>query len=339
MFKELHNLPKGILKLQAHELHNFLEAPTLIHLKGRKDETLFISVLLHGNEPVGWEALRILLKKYKCGGGKRELPRNLSLFIGNISAAAKKMRRLENQVDYNRVWPGGDTNCPETAMMQKVVDIMKEKNLFASIDIHNNTGINPHYGCINKTEKRFLRLAHLFRRLVIYFTRPTGVQSLAFSKLCPSITLEAGKAGAKSGTEHVIEYIEECLNLHELTNDELHHEEIDLYHTVATVKVPADTSFCFGKINDSQISFLNELELFNFSELDANTEWAEVQNKKVRLSVTNENGEDVFDEFFLNKEGKLITKKVIMPAMLTSDHKVIEQDCLCYLMERYELNG
>lgn len=338
MFKELHQLPEGILKLKAHELEKALESPALIHLQGKKNETLFISVLLHGNEPAGWDALRRLLKKYTCAGGKRELPRNMSIFIGNVAAAAKKMRRLDDQVDYNRVWPGGDASGPEADMMHRIVEIMKDRNLFASLDIHNNTGMNPHYGCINDTGNRFLRLAHLFRRLVIYFTRPSGVQSLAMSRLCPSITLEAGKAGDKRGITHVVEYIEECLNLHELSDKELHHEEIALYHTVATVKVPSDTSFCFGKIDNSQISFLNELERFNFSELKAGTVWAELQNDDIKLSVSNESGKDVFDEFFTVKDNKLLSGKTIMPAMLTTDHKVIEQDCLCYLMERYDRN-
>ena len=81
MFKELHHIPKGLLKLEAYELQSFLESPTLIHLNGKKNETLFVSVLLHGNEPVGWDALRILLKKYTCGGGQREDNTTLSVLL------------------------------------------------------------------------------------------------------------------------------------------------------------------------------------------------------------------------------------------------------------------
>jgi hypothetical protein len=74
-------------------------------------------------------------------------------------------------------------------MAQTIVDIMIEKQLFASIDIHNNTGLNPHYSCINKLAPQFFQLATLFGRFVVYFTRPKGVQasvSLSFVPLSRS---------------------------------------------------------------------------------------------------------------------------------------------------------
>lgn len=337
MLREFNSLPEGLLDLQACELLKALGGPSLIHLKGRKNETVFVSVLLHGNEPVGWDALKQVLANYKPGGGIRDLPRNLSIFIGNVFAAEKGLRRLEGQVDYNRVWPGGDENCEESKMMQQVVKVMSQRKLFVSLDIHNNTGINPHYGCINKTDNEFLRLAHLFRRLVIYFTKPSGVQSLAMSKLCPAITIEAGKAGDKAGVEHTALYIDECLHLYELSDKELHHEEIDLYHTVATVKVPPGYSFSFSKDDEADIHFHQELEKFNFSELQADTVWAEVSGAEIPLEVVNEANEDVRDKYFKVENNRLVSKISVMPAMLTTDRRVISQDCLCYLMERYSL--
>ena len=337
MYKEFNQLPEGILDLQSDQLYEFLEAPALIHLNGLKEETLFVSVLLHGNEPVGWDAIRQVLKRYVPGGGNRELPRNLSIFIGNVKAAAQGMRRLDGQVDYNRVWPGGSADCQESEMMANVVKTMTGKKLFASLDIHNNTGINPHYGCINKVDNRFLRLAHLFRRLVIYFTQPTGVQSLAFSNYCPAVTIEAGKAGAKKGVEHAVEYIDECLHLFELSDKALVHEEVDLFHTVATVKIPDNIQFNFDQGSNAQLNFHNELEHYNFSELNAGTVWAEYEGTEMPLSVFSENGEEVFDKYFTVSNGKVSNRKNVMPAMLTTNHKVIEQDCLCYLMERYNI--
>ncbi|MCW8949360.1 MAG: peptidase M14, partial [Sedimenticola sp.] len=86
MLNELDRLPDGLLSLQAHELASALGGPTLIHLQGRQTPALFISILMHGNETTGWEAMRQLLGQYLVGGGNRELPRSLSLFIGNVTA-------------------------------------------------------------------------------------------------------------------------------------------------------------------------------------------------------------------------------------------------------------
>jgi succinylglutamate desuccinylase len=336
MLTIIKGLPEGLLDLESRQLDGVLGGPTLIHLEGRRDDTLFVSVLLHGNETTGWEAVRRLLKTYDAGGGDKPLPRNLSIFIGNVAAARSGQRRLDGQPDYNRIWPGGEqTDSPEGSMMQLVADTMTQHNLFASIDIHNNTGINPHYGCINVVDNRFLRLALLFSRLVIYFIRPAGVQSLAMAKHCPSVTIEAGKVGDEAGVDHTLRFVDACLHLSELSDEPLHHEEVDLFHTVATVKVPQEASFGFDS-DEVTINFHSELERFNFSELPVGTVWAEVDGGDVPLEVISENGNPVSGRYFTNDNGVLKNRVTVMPSMLTTDHRIIEQDCLCYLMERWE---
>ena len=70
-------------------------------------------LLLHGNEPTGLLAIQSLLQRYK----DKILPRSLSIFFGNVSAASKRARRLDEQADYNRIWPGTElAECPETKM-------------------------------------------------------------------------------------------------------------------------------------------------------------------------------------------------------------------------------
>jgi hypothetical protein len=39
------------------------------------------------------------------------------------------------------------------------------------------------------------------------------------------------------------------------------------------------------------------------------------------------------------RRGELLTRRVVMPSMLTLDERVIRQDCLCYLMERFPIPG
>ena len=176
MLNEINKLPDGLLECPLESLESLLGGPTLIHLPGRRPEPLFVTVLAHGNESTGFYALQALLKKYR----DQELPRALSVFIGNVAAASQGLRFLDGQSDYNRVWPGTEQpDAPETVMMQRVVDSMRARKAFASIDVHNNTGINPHYGCINRVDNQFLHLASLFSRTVVYFIRPTGVQSMA----------------------------------------------------------------------------------------------------------------------------------------------------------------
>ena len=153
---QIHQVPEGFLELvDSTSIHQIFDQPTLLHLEGKKSRPLFISVLLHGNEDTGLLAVQNLLKKYQY----KELPHSVSIFFGNVIAAKMGVRRLDGQPDYNRVWPGTEhPECDESRLMQEVVTAMEKRKPFASIDVHNNTGKNPHYGCINSLEPEFFAL-------------------------------------------------------------------------------------------------------------------------------------------------------------------------------------
>jgi hypothetical protein len=334
MLMQYDAVPAGLLDLPATRLGEVLPGPALIHLPGRRTPALFVAVLLHGNEDTGWLAAQTVLRKYAASG----LPRALSLFIGNVEAARSGQRRLDGQPDYNRVWPGGEEGHPaESAMMQQVVDAMRVRDVFASIDIHNNTGLNPHYACVNRLEHRFLHLALLFSRIVVYFIRPRGVQSAAFAELCPSVTVECGKPGMPGSVEHAAAFIEASLHLSEFPAHPVAEHDVDLFHTVATVKVPEQVSFGFDA-PEGDIDFVPELDHFNFRELEHGERWGRVrQDGSARLQALDENGADIGARLFDYRQNQITLRQRLMPAMLTRDERVIRQDCLCYLMERIRM--
>ena len=51
-------------------------------------------------------------------------------------------------------------------------------------------------------------------------------------------------------------------------------------------------------------------------------------------AYTDVDGADVTDRYFRFDNCQIKTVREIMPSMLTLDRRVIQQDCLCYLMER-----
>ena len=337
MLTEIDYFPLELLELDAHQLASQLPGPTLIHLDGHRKPALFVSVLLHGNETVGWLAVQQLLKRYLNREGVFTLPRALSLYIGNVTAAAQGVRRLDGQPDYNRVWPGSELSASkEQAMMQQVVDLLAQRTLFASVDLHNNTGINPHYACINRLDHSFIYLGSLFGRTLVYFLRPTGVQSMALAKLCPAVTLECGKVGHRHGVEHAVEYLDACLHLSEIPHHPLPANEVDLFHTVAQVRVREGVSFTFTS-QPADVRFCHDLDHLNFQELAAGTLFGELQGDIQQvLEAKDDQGNDVTERFFYLDERRICLSSALMPAMLTTDERVIQQDCLCYLMERYD---
>jgi len=332
--QQITTYPEKLLNCTAQDLHTLFPQPTLLHLSGKNPQPLFISILLHGNETTGFLALQCLLNKY----AEQTLPRSISIFFGNTQAAEQGLRRLNTQPDYNRIWPGTDTpTCAETKIAQEIIDIMYAKEIFASIDIHNNTGLNPHYACINKLNNRYLQLANLFGRLTVYFLRPLGVQSAAFAELCPAVTLECGRPGQQHGIDHAFEYLNACLHLHELPDHPVHAQDIDLFHTTAQVKITENSSFSFSDTS-SDLLFNKDLERMNFTEITANTSLGLLnQDSIMPVRAIDELGKDVTDNFFTIDNKQLKIKRKTMPSMLTLDERVIRQDCLCYLMERIKL--
>ena len=338
MLTVLDHIPEGFLEASAGGLHQVLPGPTLIHLPGRKPEPLFVSVLLHGNEYTGLKAIQDIVGRYAT----TELPRALSIFVGNVQAAALGQRHLDGQPDFNRVWPGADADSEiaataEYAMMAQVVEAMRRRGVFASIDVHNNTGLNPHYGCVNSLQPEFLHLAALFSHTIVYFLRPLGVQSAAFAKICPAVTVECGKPDDATAEAHAASFIDAALHLSHFPSKPLAAGDFNLFHTVAAVKITDGTSFGFGDAAAS-LQLDPQIDHMNFRELKPGTRFGRVTaDATMPLLALAEDGSDVTHDYFAIRDGELLLSRGAMPSMLTLDERVIRQDCLCYLMERYAL--
>ena len=289
-------------------------------------------MLQHGNEVTGWEAVRRLLKSHYQ---HHELPRSLLLFIGNIQAAKHRLRRLDEQPDYNRCWPGGKlVDSEHVELFRRIHDPILEFQPIACIDIHNNTGLNPHYAAVNRIRSDYLRLASLFSPKVVYFTMPPGTLSHSLSEFIPSVTLECGMAGEIHGTDHTLAYLETCLHLETISRSRVDADAVHLFHMVATVNVSDKVLFGFGRV-PVDLALREDLDQFNFQELPAGTSFGSINNGMLRpLIATDGDGDDVTDRYFSFERGQVETAREIMPSMLTLDRRVIQQDCLCYLMDR-----
>ncbi len=331
MLSILNELPAGLLQCDARQLIKVLPGPTLIRLAGKRDEVLFISVLLHGNEISGWEALRSILADYH----NKVLPRSLCLFIGNVTAAAEGRRCLPEQTDYNRIWKA-DGSTAEHRLAHEVLTELGGMRLFAAIDIHNNTGMNPHYACINRLDLHFLHLARLFSRTIVYFIQPDEVMSLAMAAYCPSVTLECGQPGETTGVAHAREFIDACLHLSAFPGHVLPDKELDLFHTVATVRVKPDVYIGIAE-RGTDFSLLPDMDKLNFTELPTGSLFGWSGRQHLPLQAWDEQGREISARYFELYKGEIITRTPVMPSMLSLNREIICQDCLCYLMERLPL--
>lgn len=134
-----------------------------------------------------------------------------------------------------------------------------------------------------------------------------------------------------------MQFIDACLHLSEIPDHPVAPHDVDLFHTVAIVRVPRAYSFGFGE-KAVDICFIEGLDHLNFRELPAGTTMAHVDGVEgLPLEASDEQGREVAECFFRIDGNALRTTRTVMPSMLTLDERVIRQDCLGYLMERYPL--
>ncbi|QPJ62788.1 MAG: peptidase M14 [Candidatus Nitronauta litoralis] len=332
----LDSIPDGFLDTVPEEMYKILDGPSLIQIEGEPGPPLFLATLLHGNESTGIQAIQKVIKFYNENGMR--LPKPLNILVGNVEAARTKERHLEHQPDYNRIWNGGDLK--ENKFAQEVISLVKNSGPFASIDIHNTSGQNPHYSCVNKLDAPFINLANLFSETLVYFTRPKEVLSNAMAEFCPSITIEAGQPGDPSGIQHVYEFLKKCLRLEKIPLDWKGQYDPQVYHTIARVRVPPESKIGFGDDSqDKDFCFIEKLDQKNFHELPANSLIGWRSNPDMKLSVINESDEEIESDIFDYVEKEIRLKRSVVPSMFTTNENIVHQDCLGYFMERFAIDS
>ena len=327
------------MDLPAPRLCEVLDGPTLIEIEGDKEPGVFVSVLLHGNEIGGWDAVRRLLKSLRGRPPKRAV----SLFVGNVQAARAGVRHLDDQPDFNRVW-NGQVDHPLADTARLVTEHMRSKGCFASIDIHNNSGVNPCHVCIAELDWYTLRVGSLFAPLTVLVDYPRSIQTAAFSAFCPSVTLEAGRIGDSEGVSRTCAMLESILTIDSLDDIAVGDgSDALLYATTARIELPSDCRFDFSSNPQapalSDISLSAEIESRNFERLPKGTFFAKLpRSGEPPLFITSGQGEIDFEAYFEVQGESVRLARDLIFSMYTTRAESVRQDCLCYLMEPVELH-
>lgn len=326
----LSGMPDGFLDCGARDLVRMFDGPTLIELPGPDRAPLFVSILQHGNEDSGLGAVQRILRARERTG----LPRPVMALIGNVEAAGKGQRRLDGQPDYNRVWPGASEwiGSPEAEVMQQVHARVTERRAFAAIDLHNNTGRNPHYGVVCSDDPSVLGLAALFAPRAVRFRGLPGTQTASFSGLVPAMTAECGQPGIEANAVAAANFLNAVLDLDELPSGPDPAADFELFHTLGVVRVKEQVAL--GDCGEEpRFALAKDIDSLNFRAVPAGTSFGRTDHS-MPVDVIDEGGKNIAQDFFEVQEGQLRLSFAAVPAMLTTDHRLIRQDCLCYLMER-----
>ena len=333
IFYEMSHLPLGILDCSVENLGQYLSGPTLVRLPGLRQPPVFVSVLLHGNEHSGFVAIQSLLKEYFSRGHR--LPRECWIFFGNLEAAKRNKRRLDEGPDFNRIWD--ETEASLRPMVSYIKEQILKKKIEIVIDIHNNTGVNPIYSCITSPNKACLGLASLFSNFVILATEPKSALSLQFSSLVPvAMTLECGISRSPLGIERAKKLVRACL---EMESSELYNlpiEHIEAYQSMARIEI--DRGLSVGLMGDTgrqpDLLLRPDLEQMNFREYDSGTFLGRLKFPKKSWCRVLPMAEGFDMNIFRVRGLNIEFNQPLVPAMFTLEKEILKQDCLGYLMKR-----
>jgi hypothetical protein len=98
-------------------------------------------------------------------------------------------------------------------------------------------------------------------------------------------------------------------------------------------QVTLDFSFQKG---ESQFSFLNRVDEFNFQVLESGTILAKA-NSLDGFIVERSDNKDSLHHFFEVSNGELKVAHSFIPAMITKNIENIHSDCFGYIMEPYKI--
>ena len=312
-------LPEGLLDCPAAGLLDALGGPTLFDLSRGLPDPLFVTVLQHGNETSGWDAVRAFLH----GGSTPPM----LLYVANVAAASAGRRTLPGQRDFNRAWNGGDT--PEARLARQVTDAARQARPRLAVDIHNNTGANPHYSVLTDLGPRCLGAAAAFSRLALLAQHRDGIQTERFAKFCPAITIEAGIVSDPASAARAADYLTRAVRWR--AAPEATFSDLTVYRNQVRIVIEeTDADFA----SPARLLLREDLEQYNFACLEAGNLFARRDGSATGtgLRAVDVTGADLTDFYFEICDAEVRLRQPVYLSMYTRDIDIARQDCLCYFM-------
>ena len=191
----------------------------------------------------------------------------------------------------------------------------------------------PGHHCITDPNGRNQNLAAMFNRIAMVY-HYKGVCTMAFDGICPAATLECGIPGDPTGIDHACRLLEKLLTLECLAGEEPAREQLHLVESHLHVHIPRHVSYEFDADAGVDLNFAGDIEERNFTLMDPQQVFGYTRIDRP-IQVLDTNQHDVTDEVLRVEQGRIYLNQTLMPAMITRDKLVIQQDCLCHLLQDF----
>jgi hypothetical protein len=196
-----HGIPPELLGATREDAIYRLAGPTAIVLDQGKPTTRVVSVLMHGNEPSGFQAMLDFFRN-----PPKNLTTNVVFLVQNVLAAQAGHKPFEfrfhpsTQSDLNRQWLPLGTPEPELhPYVASTYAFLKTlPRIEGFLDLHNNSGDNPVYATLSYDDEAQPNLA-LSESLGAFLTdqyltfKLSGGFDGGVRELAPAVAVECGR--------------------------------------------------------------------------------------------------------------------------------------------------
>lgn len=310
-----------------------LGGPCAIRIPGRDRGRLrAVTTLLHGNEPSGFAAVHRWLRE------GTEPAVDTLLVVANVEAALAAPgfghRMLPGREDLNRCFLGPFASR-DGKLAGEILQLLRDAQPEAVIDIHNNSGHNPPYAVGVEPTRQALWLAGLFGQRFVWSHLSLGALMEAIADL-PSCTIEVGRSGDPAADEVAYAGLARFLGESELFGGGAPKE---MQVLVMPMRVCLQPGIRLAVADAEQpgvdLTIQADLDRHNFECIPEGASIGWTGATQLPLQVIGESGRDLGAEFFRIAAGQVRTNLPLVPIMITTDPGAAAGDCLFYIVREH----
>ncbi len=324
-------LPDVLLDADERTLLQELGGPSLIRFPGRDEPPRAVSVLLHGDEPTGFQALLHVLRS------RPELPYDLYVLIGNVRAALEPpgyaVRYLDDQEDLNRIWSPTSRTTPLREAAADALVRLQQAQISSLVDLHNTSGDNPFYAIITRNRPGTINLAALFTTRIVHWELPNGALVEALQDDCTAVAVECGLPGQRATWDLAVDGLRRYLFGPPVDTQETGADH-GLLSGLHRVTVPPEVTLRFGGElhDDLDLVIPIDADRHNFAEVAPGHVLGQVHpDAPLPVEVLAPDGRPATEQLLRVDDDRLVLTRAATPVMMTRTVEAVRKDCLVYL--------
>ena len=310
-----------------------LGGPTLFRIPGRdRSRCRAVVTLLHGNEPSGVRALHAWL----ASGAEPAV--DTVLVVASVAAARRPpgfaCRMLPGDRDLNRCFRPPFEGA-EGALAAAILAALRAARPEAVVDLHNNTGHNPAYGVGAALDPPRVHLTRLFARRFVHSSIRLG--ALTEASDLHAVAIECGRAGDPAADATARAGLERFLGAATLALDAAPPSDVTILADPVRVAVRRGTRIAFAElpVAGADLTLRGDVDRHNFEPLlpgvpigwlAAGAPWP--------LDARGADDEDVSHDYFVTEGALLVTRRAMVPIMMTTSVAAALGDCLFYMVHQ-----